>query len=101
MDVFQMTTQITALGKRLGTKAALERPLLGVLAEVVTKVAAFAEDRVATLILAAEVDLAALFIVNFNDIVPLCWNSVKSFDECRIPTCKRYLFNTCKSRGRL
>ena len=84
MYIFQVSSQIAALGERLCTEAALERPLLSVLAKMVTKVAAFAKDRVAAHILAAEVDLAALFIVKFDDIVPLCWYAFKNFDEVRI-----------------
>ena len=84
MYIFQVAPQIAALGERLDTEDALERPLLSVLAKMVTKVAAFAEDRVAAQILATEVDLAALFILKFDDIVPLCRYTFKNFHEVRI-----------------
>ena len=92
VHVFEVTAQIAALCERLVASVALKRSLLGVLAEVVTKVAALAEDRVAALVLAAEVDLAALLVtVNFDDIVPFGRNSLEAFCEGGIPTFKRSL----------
>jgi hypothetical protein len=78
-----MAAKVSALSKILHANFALIWSGHRVLAEVVTEIAALAEDRLTVLIAASEVKLCTLsvLITYFNGLVPFSWYSIKILSE--------------------
>ena len=73
MHILQMATKVATLSEVLTADLTLVGPLHRVLPKVVSKIAAFAEDGFAALILTPKVELGSLglSIVNLNGFMPL------------------------------
>ena len=86
MQILVVTPKITTLGERFCTDLTFEWAVRGVLAEVIPQVTALAEDSMAALVLAAEVQLHTLasVVAHAHNIVPLIWDSVEGLEKaCR------------------
>ena len=73
MNISQMPAKISALRECLTTLGAAEGPLVGVFAEMVTKVATLSEDTLAVLEVALEELLNSFghWVVDFDSLMPL------------------------------
>lgn len=81
MHVFEVTTEISALGESFLTERAFKRAKACVLSKVISKVAALFKDTAAVGISALEVELDPLGLRVFysDSLMPLLGNSVESF----------------------
>lgn len=79
VHILQMATKVATLSEVLAADLTLVGPLHRVLPKVVSKIATFAEDGFAALILTPKVELGSLglTIVNLNGFVPLLWYSLE------------------------
>ena len=91
MDVFHMTTKISALCESLFATRAPKWSLPGVLPKMVTKIAAFFEYAFTVSDLAFEVHFMTLglFVPDHDCLVPVIWYAWESF---RIALCMLKVF---------
>jgi hypothetical protein len=79
VHVFEVTAQVAALGECLFTLWARERPLPGVLTEVVPEIAALFKNGAAAAVSALEVELHAhgLLVTHLDGLVPVAGDALK------------------------
>ena len=81
MDILHVPAKIATLRERFATLWALKRSLTCMLSEMVSKIATFLEDTIASLVLTFEeqFDTLSLFIFYLDGFVPIIWNSNEAF----------------------
>ena len=86
MHVLEVATKVATLGEELPADVALIRSLHRVLPEMVAKIAALAEDRLAALILASEVQFSTfgLPVVDLDRLMPLFGDALELLGKGRL-----------------
>ena len=76
-----MPAEISTLRERFATSWAFKRSLTRMLSEMVSKIATFLKDTVASLVFTFEeqFDTLSLFILYLDSFVPIIWNSNEAF----------------------